>query len=67
MQIEASSFFEPGKWQPVDYAEFERMVCPDNEAELGEMLEALASGQYVLSAFGTLKFRAAPKQEEGTN
>lgn len=59
MQIEVSSFFQPGKWEPVDYETFERMVCPSDEAELGEMLEALENGQCVLSAFKTLKFRAA--------
>lgn len=63
MQIEASSFFNQGEWKPVDLETFKRMVKPVDESEFADMLQALEAGQCILSVLGTLKFRAAPKEE----
>lgn len=63
MQIEVSSFFSPGHWKKTDLETFKRVARPEDESELAEMLNALEAGYCVLSVLGTLKFRAAPKEE----
>lgn len=65
MQIEASSFFNQGEWKPVDLDTFKRMVNPVDETELAELVEALESGECILSTLGTLKFRKAAQAGEG--
>lgn len=65
MNLEVSSFFNRGVWRPVDFETFKRSVNPADDEELNDMLLAMENGQAVLSVFGTLKFRAAPEQEEG--
>ena len=67
MQIEVSSFFHPGHWKLTDLETFKRVARPVDESELADMLNALESGQCVLSVFGTLKFRAVPEEKEGIN